>query len=154
MEFSLSEDQLALQAAVREFARAEIAAVAAELDKDPRFPWHTLRKMGELGLLGVTTPEDLELAHELDDWPEVLSVGGSAIYGPLGERLAGPLEGEPGLLLADVDPAAIVRSRFDFDVTGHYARPDIFRLEVDRRPRRSVLSSSDPADPLPSGVPR
>ncbi len=58
MDFSLSEDQLALQAAVREFARGEIATVAAELDRDPRFPWDTLHKMGELGLLGVTTPEE------------------------------------------------------------------------------------------------
>src|SRR5680860_58585 len=58
VDFSLSEDQLALQAAVREFARAEIATVAADLDRRPRFPWRTLRKMGELGLLGVTTPEE------------------------------------------------------------------------------------------------
>ena len=58
MDFSLSEDQLALQATVREFARAEIATVAADLDKNPRFPWDTLHKMGELGLLGVTTPEE------------------------------------------------------------------------------------------------
>ena len=58
MDFSLSEEQLALQATVREFAREEIATVAAELDRDPRFPWPTLAKMGELGLLGVTTAEE------------------------------------------------------------------------------------------------
>ena len=57
MDFSLSEDQLALQATVREFAREQIATVAADLDREPRFPWPTLKKMGDLGLLGVTTQE-------------------------------------------------------------------------------------------------
>src|SRR5690606_8717654 len=47
-----------LRAAVREFARAEILPLAAELDRDPRFPWETLRQMGAMGLLGVTTPEE------------------------------------------------------------------------------------------------
>lgn len=85
-------------------------------------------------------PKDLELAHELDDWPDTLCVGGSAIYSPMGECLAGPLEGEAGMLLAEVDPGEIVRSRFDFDVTGHYARPDVFHFEVDRRPHPPVSS--------------
>ncbi|MEQ9569563.1 MAG: carbon-nitrogen hydrolase family protein, partial [Longimicrobiales bacterium] len=83
-------------------------------------------------------PADLELAHELEAWPETLCVGGSAIYGPMGDRLAGPLEGRTGMLLADVDPTEIVRAKFDFDVTGHYARPDVFTFAVDRRPRPSV----------------
>jgi nitrilase len=83
-------------------------------------------------------PDDLELAAELDAWPETLCVGGSAIYGPAGDRLAGPLEGEAGILLADVDPGEIVRAQFDFDVTGHYARPDVFRFQVDTRHRPSV----------------
>ena len=43
---------------VREFAKSEIAPVASELDRNPKFPWETLQKMGELGLLGVTTPEE------------------------------------------------------------------------------------------------
>lgn len=88
-------------------------------------------------------PADLELAHELQAWPETLCVGGSAVYGPMGDRLAGPLEGEAGMLLADVDPDEIVRAKFDFDVTGHYARPDVFRFEVDRRPRPAVSSLDD-----------
>jgi acyl-CoA dehydrogenase len=47
-----------MQGAVRDFARHEIATVAAELDRAPRFPWPTLQAMGGLGLLGMTTPED------------------------------------------------------------------------------------------------
>jgi len=58
VDFALTEEQQALRQAVREFARAEIAPLAAELDRDPRFPWETLRRMGEIGLLGVTTPEE------------------------------------------------------------------------------------------------
>ncbi len=76
-------------------------------------------------------PDDLEILHELEDWPDPLCRGGSAIYGPLGERLAGPLYDEAGILYADLELDAVARSRFDFDVTGHYARPDVFRLEVD-----------------------
>jgi len=57
MDFALSEDLLMMQRTVREFAQAEIAPLAAELDKRPCFPWKTLRQMGELGLLGITTPE-------------------------------------------------------------------------------------------------
>jgi nitrilase len=83
-------------------------------------------------------PADLEIADELQAWPEVLCRGGSAIYGPLGECLAGPVWEEAGILTADLDLAAVPRGKFDFDVTGHYARPDVFHLEVDERPRRPV----------------
>jgi nitrilase len=83
-------------------------------------------------------PDDLEIAGELDAWPEVLCRGGSAIYGPLGECLAGPLWDAEGTVTADLDRSALARAKFDFDVTGHYARPDVFRLEVDERPRPPV----------------
>ena len=58
MNFALPDDLLLMQRSVREFARSEIATVAAELDREARFPWETLGKMGELGLLGVLTPEE------------------------------------------------------------------------------------------------
>jgi nitrilase len=62
----------------------------------------------------------------------VPSTGGSCIVGPLGQLLAGPnYEGEC-LINADLDLDDIVRAKFDFDVAGHYARNDIFRLIVNR----------------------
>ncbi|MFW5952223.1 MAG: carbon-nitrogen hydrolase family protein [Gemmatimonadota bacterium] len=83
-------------------------------------------------------PDDLELAGELEKWPELLCRGGSAIYGPLGDCVAGPLWEEPGMLVADLDMSEIVRGKFDMDVTGHYARPDVFRLVVNERPQTPV----------------
>jgi nitrilase len=83
-------------------------------------------------------PADLEIRSELDAWPETLCRGGSAVYDPAGDLVAGPLWDGEGILVADLDLTAIPRAKFDFDVTGHYARPDVFRLEVDERPRRPV----------------
>ena len=77
-------------------------------------------------------PDDLEIAEELQAWPEVLCRGGSAIYGPLGDCLAGPSWDGEEILYADLDTTEIDRSKFDFDAVGHYARPDVFRLTVDR----------------------
>ncbi|MEZ4638009.1 MAG: hypothetical protein R2856_24120 [Caldilineaceae bacterium] len=57
---------------------------------------------------------------------------------PLGEVLAGPLYGEEGILYADLDMAEVAQSKFDFDVTGHYARPDVFQLIVNEQDLSSV----------------
>ena len=54
-----SEQQLAVRNLVREFAREEVAPVAAKLDADATFPWENVKKMGELGLLGMPWPESL-----------------------------------------------------------------------------------------------
>lgn len=75
-------------------------------------------------------PADLPGVEELASQPEVMCRGGSAIISPLGEVLAGPLYDREGTLYADLDLAEVVRGKFDFDVTGHYARPDVFRLTV------------------------
>jgi nitrilase len=68
----------------------------------------------------------------------VINRGGSCIVDPFGTFLAGPhLDGE-AILTAEIDPAQIVRGKFDLDVVGHYARPDIFHLHVDERPKPPV----------------
>jgi nitrilase len=70
---------------------------------------------------------------------DVLIRGGSCIVGPLGQLLAGPKYGEECLLTADLDRADLARAKFDFDVVGHYSRPDVFRLEVNEQPMKSVV---------------
>ena len=70
---------------------------------------------------------------------ETLIRGGSCIIGPLGQVLAGPKYGEECVLVAELDRAELVRAKFDFDVVGHYSRPDVFRLEVNEQPMKSVV---------------
>ncbi|GAA1016430.1 MULTISPECIES: nitrilase-related carbon-nitrogen hydrolase [Streptomyces] len=75
----------------------------------------------------------------------VLIGGGSVIVSPLGEVLAGPLRDGEGILSAELDLDDLARARFDFDPTGHYARPDIFTLRVDESARTTVTKAGGPA---------
>lgn len=86
-------------------------------------------------------PPDLEGIEELDEQPQVLCRGGSAIISPLGEVIAGPLYGEEGILYADLDLGEVARGKFDFDVTGHYARPDVLQLIVDENPKPPSINT-------------
>ena len=85
-------------------------------------------------------PDDLEGLDELDEHPDVICRGGSAIISPFGEVLAGPLYDQEGTLFADLDLAEVARGKFDFDVVGHYARPDVFQLVVNERPLLPVVT--------------
>src|SRR3954447_2617536 len=58
LDFQLGEDIAALRDAVRDFAQAEIAPRAAEADRSDQFPMDLWRKMGELGVLGITVSEE------------------------------------------------------------------------------------------------
>ncbi len=80
------------------------------------------------------------LGIEVSNWPaeRPLIAGGSVIIGPMGDVLAGPLRDGPGLLCAEIDTDELVRARYDFDVVGHYARPDVFELSVDQRAKPGV----------------
>ena len=77
----------------------------------------------------------------LGDSPNaVLMRGGSAIINPLGQVLAGPhFQGET-ILTAPLDLNDIGRGKFDFDVAGHYSRPDVFQLIVNEEPMRAVVA--------------
>ena len=79
----------------------------------------------------------------LGDSPDsVLMRGGSAIVSPLGKVLAGPqFEGET-ILTATLDLGEIGRGKFDFDVVGHYSRPDVFQLHVNEAPQCPVVAKT------------
>jgi nitrilase len=84
-------------------------------------------------------PEDYETI--LGDDPEtVLMRGGSCIVGPLGEVLAGPEYNGPTILVADLDLDQIPGGKYDLDIPGHYARPDVFRLYVNLRRQSPVVT--------------
>ena len=68
----------------------------------------------------------------------IVTRGGSCIVDPFGNFLAGPNTSDEVILIAEIDRAQIVRGKFDLDVVGHYARPDIFQLQVDERAKQPV----------------
>ncbi len=74
-------------------------------------------------------PADFPLAAELEGL-DVIGRGGSAVLGPDGAYLAGPLYDEEGILYAELDPARLHEERQRFDAAGHYHRPDVLRLEL------------------------
>jgi len=85
-------------------------------------------------------PANLREMIELSGQTDVLCRGGSAIVSPLGEVIAGPLYDQEGILFADLDLGEIVRGKVDFDVVGHYARPDVFQLIVNEQSALPVRS--------------
>jgi nitrilase len=72
----------------------------------------------------------------------VISRGGSCIVDPFGKFLAGPKFKDETILVAQLDRGLLPKAKFDFDAVGHYARPDIFRLIVDDRPKPPVSTVS------------
>ncbi|MCA1708603.1 MAG: carbon-nitrogen hydrolase family protein, partial [Actinobacteria bacterium] len=72
---------------------------------------------------------------EVDEWPDE---GNSVIVAPSGELLAGPIRNREEILYAEIDLGDVHAARRLFDPTGHYHRPDVFRLGVDTGPRPIV----------------
>ncbi|MBI3129153.1 MAG: carbon-nitrogen hydrolase family protein [Candidatus Tectomicrobia bacterium] len=90
------------------------------------------------------TRADCPADYPADCAPEtVLMRGGSCVVSPLGRVLAGPHFEGPAILTAEIDLAEIPRGKYDFDVVGHYARPDVFQLHVNERPMPAVVRRSD-----------
>ncbi len=78
------------------------------------------------------------------DNPEtVILGGGSCIISPMGKILAGPYGEGPTILTHDLDIDEIPRGKYDFDVVGHYSRPDVFRLLVNASPTKPVITVTD-----------
>ena len=92
-----------------------------------------------VALRGSDIPEDFPqrdtLYPEDEDW---INPGDSLVVAPGGEIVAGPMHQEQGLLYADIDASRSVKAKRALDVAGHYARPDIFTLNVDRSKQSPV----------------
>ena len=82
----------------------------------------------------------------------MLSRGGSCIVDPNGRCWRAPTTTGEAILVADLDLAEIARAKFAFDAVGHYARPDVFRLEVNERPTPAVTGIA-PAVPVATEEP-
>jgi len=78
-------------------------------------------------------PADFELMNEMESFPEVLSKGGSAIISPDATYLAGPVYDHETILYADIELEQTIEEKQALDVVGHYARPEVFTLHINRR---------------------
>lgn len=113
---------------------------------DERDIWQaSMRHIAHEGRLFVISacqvqPSPRELGIDVPHWDadRPLIRGNSIIVGPLGEVLAGPMQDESGLLIANIDLDELARARYDLDVVGHYSRPDVFSLTVDEREKNTV----------------
>ena len=99
--------------------------------------WHeTIRHIARESRAFVVSPSVYQRVSSYPDYvpiadgPDLLGRGGSAIVGPDGQYLAGPLWDEEGILYAELDPAQLYAERQRFDPAGHYHRPDVFTFEV------------------------
>ncbi|MCM3342556.1 carbon-nitrogen hydrolase family protein [Paenibacillus sp. MER TA 81-3] len=86
-------------------------------------------------------PADLACYEDIKEDADILSRGGSAIVGPLGEYVVEPLYNQEGILVATLDLSQVTQSRYDFDVAGHYSRPDVFQLIVNDKKQEVVRTA-------------
>jgi nitrilase len=140
-------------------ARYALSAWGAEIHLAPTWdrgePWlSTMRHIAKEGRAFVVScctpmrkadiPDSLTFKEQylgaVDDW---LNAGDSVIVDPDGRIIAGPAHGEETILYAEFDRARITGSRWQLDIAGHYARPDIFELVVHRKAKPMVSVSID-----------
>jgi len=74
----------------------------------------------------------------LESSPVVLGNGGSCIAGPDGKWILEPVADEEGLLIQTLDLNRVFEERQNFDPVGHYSRPDVLKLQVNRSRQSSV----------------
>jgi len=92
---------------------------------------------------GVMRPQDIpqDIPHReviLSGFPEMPADGGSCVANPDGSWRLAPIAGEEVLVCVELDPKAVVRERQNFDPSGHYSRPDVTQLTVNRARQQTV----------------
>ena len=143
MRFTLTEEQRMVQALARDFAEQEVKPIAAECDREARFPHATVKRMGELGLLGIAVPEKLggggadtlsyalaleEVAVACASHAAVMSVNNSLVCDPI-RRHGTPEQHERFLV-----PLASGRALGCFSLTEPQAGSDATNLATTARP--------------------
>lgn len=92
---------------------------------------------------GGDVPEDFPGRDQLFEDDEIINLGESCVVAPGGDIIAGPVKGEQTILYADIDLDKVHASRRSLDIAGHYHRPDIFQLEVDRSYKEAARFSDE-----------
>jgi nitrilase len=104
---------------------------------------------GQTFVVNVQSPVGADMVERMGfkDKPDMIIEGGgwSAIIGPDGQIIGGPLIGKEGIVYADIDLEQIILMKYACDSAGHYARPDVLRLSVDLRPQ-AVLEEATHAE--------
>jgi nitrilase len=126
------------------YSQGEQIHIAPTADDDERTLINTRNTAIEGGVFVISVcmvlrkesfPKDFEFQQELEDAGDYLQTGGSAIIGPDGSILAGPLWKEEGILYAELDLNQVVEQSQLMDVAGHYARPDVLSLHLKATPQ-------------------
>ena len=86
------------------------------------------------------TPFAEEIRASLSEMP---ANGGSCVAAPDGSWVLEPITGETGLRYCELDPSFVRRERQNFDPAGHYSRPDVTQLHVDRRRKTTTRFTDD-----------
>ena len=149
-------------------ARYALAAWGEEIHVAPTWdrgePWlSTMRhiaKEGRCFVVGCCSamhiddiPDRFDFKRQfMADVKEIVNPGLSVIVDPDGKIVAGPSEEREHILWADVDRARITGPRWQLDIAGHYARPDVFELIVHRQPRDIARIDSMTTRIEPGGV--
>jgi len=100
-----------------------------------------------LSVSGIMRPEDVpaSVPHRamiLEHLGKMPADGGTCLAAPDGNWIIEPIVGREALVFADIDPREVLRERQNFDPSGHYSRPDVIRLDVNRE-RQSVARFRD-----------
>jgi nitrilase len=90
--------------------------------------------------IAAALPAQSRLYEDPDEW---VNPGDSVVVAPGGKIVAGPLHEAQGIVYAEIDLERVGMARRNLDVVGHYARPDLFQLHVDRRPQRPVRDTTE-----------